>query len=171
MSKEQSDAEMVEIEGTKITLAELAGLDMTTVGEKRFFNTPVGMYLFEVVPDDEGPPSLRVVGGKAAMKMPCKIIDVLGLKDPNFTGKSEELIGKVHTETQFITSNVSPEYINAFLTDIGLKGKGPLKKMLADCVGLRFTAWISHRKDPNDSDKVYVALRRDKIVPVVLQAA
>lgn len=156
-----------------VTLADLAGLDISDVEAKRFFRAPKGVYVWEICMDEQDnlPPGVRAINGKAAMVMPLKIINVIALKDPDYSGTGTDLIGKIHRETQFITQEESLKYIKAFLQDIGLSGNGRLNDLLAGAVGLKFQAPIAHQVDKNDTSKVYSRIDQGKIIPASKMAA
>jgi hypothetical protein len=166
---------MVELEGQTISLAELAGEDMTSVAESRFSALPDGIYLFEVLGDPA--PHLEVIEtgqGNDKKKKPAaviefQILDVLGLNHPSEVPEGpESLIGRKHRETFFISDLKGVGYLKAFVADIGQNNSGAMGGLpgkegyLTRLPGVRFQAPIKHRENKNDADKVYVNISRDK---------
>lgn len=173
---EATDDLMVELEGQEISLASLAGEDLSGVAEQRFSNLPAGLFVFDT--DPENPPHLEAVAGKDGKKKPAVIfsflvVDCQGLKFPQETPEGPlSLIGRKYRETFFISDVKSTGYVKAFVKDLGVDNTGPMGGMaghtgfLDRCSRLRFAAPIGHRKDKMDEDKVYVNIVRDKIVPM-----
>lgn len=151
-----------------ITLADLAGIDMDDVTEKRGESLPKGVFVFEV--DQNTPPHLAVIGegdkAKGAAVVKTKVIDVVAVSDPDFKASPDTLIGKFHQETFFLTSLDGLGYLKAFLKDIGAPYNKDLKTMLFNSAGTRFQAPIAKKKDKDDADKVYTNFDRSKLKPV-----
>ena len=147
-----------------ITLAELAGLSMDDIAEKRGEAFPKGVFNWEV--DSEAPPHLAIFGegekkaGFAVFKLKC--LEVLTVSDNEFTGDSNDLVGKFHNENFRLGSEDSLGFLKAFLVDIGAPSGLPLIEQLKGCAGLRFQAPISRKIDKNDSDKTYTNINRNK---------
>jgi len=171
--------DMVIIEGgEEISLADLAGVDLEGIAEQRFSSLPRGVYVLEV--SSEKPPHFGTIENKEGKKKAAAIftqtvLDVLALADNNDApeGDPTKLIGREHRETFFVSDQKSIGYIKAFVKDIGGQAdKGPLggvagkPGILDACAGIRFQAPIGHRKDPNDADKIYVNIVRNKIKPL-----
>ena len=158
------------------TLGELAGLNMDEVTEQRGFRFPKGEMIWEISTDPENLPRLDVVGegdkAKAAIIVPCKCLDVIRVNDSEFTGHDQDLIGKVHRETMFMTGDVvvALGYAKAFFKDCGAPYNSNLKALIAGSSGTRFSAPITHRKNPNDTDQVFVSINRMKVKPVAAEA-
>jgi hypothetical protein len=164
------------IDGVQTTLAELAGIDMEGIAEKRGESLPKGFYVFETLAGDDTP-HLGIKGegekAKAAAIFKFKVLDVLTVNDPEYIGNKDDLIGKTHSESLFITDADGLGYAKAFIADIGGKGfTGDLKSRLAQCAGLRFEAPIGKRKDKNDTDIVYTNIvRGNKVKPLAAAPA
>lgn len=180
MSEDNTADLMVELEGSSVSLSQLAGSDFTEIVEQRFSNLPAGGYVFDV--SVEKPPHLEAVDSKGKKKpagiFTFTVADCTGLKFPTETPEGPlSLIGRSHRETFFINDDKSIGYMKAFVKDIGVDNTGSMGGLpghagfLDRCAGIRFAALIGHRKDPNDSDKVYVNIVRDKIVPMEAPAA
>lgn len=170
MSDENTDDlnKKIFIDGEGVTLADLAGLDMDTIAEKRGESFPKGDFVWEV--DSEEFPKLVVIGegekARGAVQFIVKCLDVIRVNDPEFTGDQNTLIGKKHREAFFITTLESTGYIKAFFKDIGAPYDKNFVKLLSGSAGTRFSAPIGKRKDPNDTDKVYTQLNRGKAKPL-----
>lgn len=158
------------------TLAELAGLNMDDVKEQRGFVFPKGDFVWEISTDPENLPRLGVIGegdnASAAIIYPCKCLDVVRVNDNEFTGNEADLIGKIHRETFFLNRDIEVAlgYNKAFLKDIGAPYVSGLAALIAASSGTRFQAPITHTKNKNDADKVYVNLNRMKLKPVAAGA-
>jgi len=155
---------VVQLDNDKVTLADIAGLSMDDVQEKRIEALPRMHGLFEVMSDPV--PSLQKIGegdtAKAGAVFSFKVLDVSAVSDDDYKGTKDELIGKTHRETFFISDLDSLGYLKAFVVDIGGKGVGNVSDMLRNCAGLRFNAFIGKRKDKNDADKIYTNFVRGK---------
>lgn len=159
-----------------VTLADLAGITLDDIAEKRGESLAKGFYDFEV--DAEEPPHLMIINAdsdkaKIAVKFKFKVLDVVSVSDPDFSGQPTDLIGKNHFETFFlaggdIKADEALGYLKAFMKDIGAANTGkPLKDLLTDCAGIRFSAPIGKRKNPNDTDQVFTNIQRGKIKPII----
>lgn len=168
MADENENAQIM-VDGEMVSLADLAGISMDTVQELRSEPFPKGVYNWEV--DTNTPPHIAVIGedknakGAAIFKFKC--LEVLTMTDADYTGKAEDLVGKFHQETFFLTTIEGLGYLKAFLKDIGAPYDPNLKKMLFNSAGTRFQAPIMKRKDKNDSDKVYTNVNRGKLKPIM----
>lgn len=156
---------MVELEGNTVSLAELAGIDMSDLGEARFSNLPKGIYKFVILDGEKLPAFHKLGDSKFGAVFFTKVEDVLGLTDKNDApdGDPTKLIGKEYRETQFITSQESFKYLNAFITDLGGLKVGSYADKFKSLAGVVFTAPIAYRKDKNDTSKEYPFLRMDKV--------
>lgn len=165
----------VKIDGENITLAELSGLNMDDVQERRGEAFPKGVFVWEI--DGENPPHLQAIGegdkARAGVKFECKCIDVVTVTDSEFTGANDSLIGKKHTETFFISTMDSLGYVKAFVKDIGAPYNPVFKLLLLGTVGARFQAPIGKTKNKNDSDAPPYTniVRGAKLKPLAAAAA
>lgn len=159
----------INLEGQNVTLGDLAGLNLDEVQEKRFEALPkmIGNFEVEIA-------HLGVFGegdkAKGGVGFKCKVMEVLSVNDPEYKGSNDELVGKIHNETFFITTLDSVGYIKAFFKDIGAPYDPNFKNMLAKAATTRFQASIGKRKDPNDTDKVYTQIVRNKVKPLASPA-
>lgn len=168
MSDENDLNKKIMLEGESVSLADLAGLDMDTVVEKRGESFPKGDFTWEI--DTEDAPKLVVIGegekARGAVQFVAKCLDVVRITDPEFSGDQNALIGKKHREAFFITTLESVGYIKAFFKDIGAPYNKDFNILLSGSAGTRFNAPIGKRKDPNDTDKVYTQIVRNKVKPL-----
>lgn len=170
MSDEEN--KMIKIGEETVSLGDLAGVSLDDVKELRGFSFPKGVFVWEVSTDPENLPRLAAVGegdkAKAAILVPLKCLDVVTVSDDEFTGDQNELIGKVHRETMFLTGDLAQAlgYSKAFFKDIGAPYSSALKDLIAGSSGVRFQAPITKRKDKDDTDKVYTSINRQKIKPM-----
>jgi hypothetical protein len=170
MSNENDDLNAkIFVDGEAVTLADLAGISMDDVQERRGEAFPKGVFVFEVE-GGEDVPRLRAIGegekAKGGVIFALKCLDVIGVADPEFNSDPSTLIGKVHRETFFLSSGESLGYLKAFIKDIGAPYNPKLVEMLSTCAGVRFQAPIGKRKDKDDADKVYTNIVRQKIKPL-----
>lgn len=159
-----ADDQDIGVEGEQeFSLADLAQLDVSEIAEVRFEQLPAGTYSFrgESVSledttnrDDER----RIV---ATFKM--EVTEVKSVLERGVD--KDELVGKKHTEKQYIVPEKAPEgigLIRAFLGDIGLPNAGPLggvegcePGILDNFVGHEFSGKIikqSRKGDPSTKD-------------------
>lgn len=154
-----------------VSLGDLAGISLDDVKEQRGFAFPKGDYEWEISVDAENLPRLAPIGegdkAKAGIIVPCKCIDVVRVKDDEFSEDPNSLIGKYHRETFFLSGDVAVAlgYFKAFAKDTGANVSGDLKSIIGSLPGVRFSAPITKRKDKNDSDIVYTSMDRSKIKP------
>lgn len=167
-----SDMEMVQIGNETISLAELAGYDLSGVPEKRTFSFPQGHFIWEVSAEPQ-PPKLLKMGDGPAIVFNIKCLNVIALKGQDV--KPEECVGQQHRETFFIRSVEDFGWVKAFLVDIGaMKPTDNPLAFLEPSVGLKFAAWIVHTPNRQDKDaKPYININREKgkIIPYVQKAA
>lgn len=172
MSDTNNNDDKIELEGHQLSLADLAGFDMSGVEAKKFENLPEGHFQFEITADPA--PGLKVIANKGAAVLPCKVLNIVALKNPAETADPTKLIGKFHYETALINTQESLSYLMTTLEALQCK-RGPLggvpgkPGMLDSLAGVRFSAGIKHRRDKNDPDKIYAGLIR--IDNVVLPSA
>lgn len=160
-----NDDDEIEMGGETVSLAQLAGIDLDGIQERRLLLFPKGNFFWEVSAEPE-PPKLQNIGGKGAVRFSLKCLRVDNVKNPEDSPiPVPELVGKFHNETFFLSTLESLGYMKAFMVDIGGKGKGALNELLLGTVGLRFTAPITIEKNKDDKDIVYHRIDRTRIVP------
>jgi hypothetical protein len=117
----------VETEVEEFSLADLAQLDVSDIAEIRFESLPAGLYTFrgtEAKFEDttNSNDERRLVLVMKMEVVECKTCVERGVD-------KEDLIGKKHTEKQYIVPEKAAEgigLIRALLADIGLPNEGPL---------------------------------------------
>lgn len=161
--------------GEEFSLADLAELDVSDIAEVRFESLPGGMYLFrgesaklEDTTNAEG--ERRFV---ATFKM--EVTEVKMLTERKDSGGNaivpEDVIGKKHTEKQYIVPIKAAEGIGllrSFLGDIGLPNAGPLggvegkpEGIIDGFVGHEFSGKIIKQARKNDPSQKDARLRID----------
>lgn len=144
-----------------ISLMDLAGLDTTGMESRR-----IGDILPKILADFTCTEAdLGEVQGEKKMftaRFKFQVDAVHKITDKDYTGTPEDLIGKFHEETRFITNSDGVAFVLGFLEDIGVKERGKLGELVEKAKGKSITAIIAHRKDKNDSDKVYSGLAKIK---------
>lgn len=147
-----------------LTLLDIAGLDTTGLEAKRAGEVLPRMgAIFECkkaelaeVKKDDG--TLRAVVAKLEME----VIGVTAMLQRDLEGKDADYVGKIHYESRFIQDVEGIRYLLGLLFDMGVAAGGQLGDLLSKAEGLRFSAVITHRKDKNDSDKIYASLSKVK---------
>lgn len=169
MSDEISMDTGIIVDGEKVTLGDLMGVNLDEVKELRGFGFPRGNFSWEVDGEDDFP-KLIVIGegdkAKGAVAVSLKCIEVINVNDSEFDGDQNAIIGKKHRETFFLTTIDSIGYMKAFFKDIGAPPAASIKELLAGSVGTRFNAPIAKKKDKDDEDKIYTNIVRNKIKPL-----
>ena len=147
----------------EFSLAELADLDVSDIAEVRFESLPAGLYVFrgtgaklEDTRNAEG--ERRFVATFQMEVIECKTCLERGVD-------KEDLIGKKHTEKQYIVPEKAPEgigLIRSFIGDIGLPNAGKLggvegseTGIIDGFVGHEFTGKIikqARKNDPSTKD-------------------
>lgn len=153
-------------EEQEVNLADIAGIDMNNVEafEGGFEPTPKGVFRFEC--KDAG---LDTVSSgdvdKAVIYFENEVVECYALVDDSL--EPESMIGWKHRETIFISDLAkSVGQAKAIMQNAGFKGSGTLEEMLDAFCGSQFISPIKHRKDKNDTDKIYSNLVVAKITAV-----
>lgn len=159
----QQDDQGKDVE-TEVTIADIAGLDMTGVQEFEggFEPTPVGVYIFEV--KDAELTSIETKNGpRAAVVIKLEAQDCLAVVE----GDPADFKNQKHQETVFIQDLAKGVgQVKAIMTNAGFQAQGTLETLLDAFCGHVFKAKTRQRKDPNDSDKIYSNLVVKSIEPV-----
>lgn len=154
-----------------VTLADLAGIDMSEVEEYRGGGiTPEGVYEWQVVSATLD--KLSFLDKKSGENVTAPIIDIklranacLQCKDPGID--PVELVGIEFNERFFIRDAIKDiGKIKAFMSDIGFTGSGSLGDQLDQLINMEFTAAVKHRKNNNDPDRPYANLDNKTIKPL-----
>lgn len=142
---------MISVGDDQLSLADLAGLDMTDVKEVRYALIPVGNYDFK---HDAG--ELSKVGegedARAVIRFQLEVINVYAVAEGV---NAEEVIGKKKYQSFYIKTIDDLGRAKAFMIDCGFKGNAPLKDLLEQIQGHVFRANIVHKPDKNDPDTIY----------------
>lgn len=154
-----------------VSLADIAGVDMSQIEAYRGGEpTPQGIYEFKLtetnldtmeVFDKEKEDTVD----RPVIMLSSEIIAVRQLKDKGIDPQS--LIGLTHIERIFIR-DIEKDLgrVTAFLQDIGMTGQGTLQDLLDQAVGTEYVAGISHRKDKNDTSRVFANLDFRTVEPL-----
>ena len=142
-----------------MSLAEISGIDTTSVEEFRFENLPVGAFTFAIVEA-----SLDTLGGddKPAAIFKVKVLETHGVTGLDEGVDESSLVDKEHREVFFISEAKDIGRIKAFLHDIDAKFEGPLGDIIKDSEGHTFAGRIKHRADKNDKSVKYANIVTDK---------
>lgn len=112
------------------SLADIAGLDAAEIAEVRFEVLPGGVYTFRGVAASLEDTTNRDDERRIVMKAQFEVIEVKSVIDRNFKTEEAkaELIGRKHTEKQYVVPAKAAEglgLIRAFIGDMGLPNEGP----------------------------------------------
>lgn len=152
---------MSDIENQSMSLADIAGLDVTTVAELRMENLAEGLFIFEAEAGILGERENDEGEKKYGAQLKFKVLEVQAVMDRNVD--PESLVGKTHTEFRSIDPAEAQKgigYLKGFIADIGCDNTGSIGGLpeeaqpegyvpgfLDKMAGHRFTAKIIHRKD------------------------
>jgi hypothetical protein len=150
----------------EMSLADLAGLDVSGIDEIRFETLPQGSYSFEVMEAELVEGTDKDQAKRFEGRFSMKIIEVLSVLEAGVD--KESLVGKSITERFFISPTKTADEIQkaigrlrAFVTDMGCDSTGALGTIIENTIGHKFNAKIAHRKDPEDKSIVYARLKLD----------
>lgn len=150
----------VEVNGEtqNVSLADIAGLDMTEIAEFRGGGvTPAGIFEWRIAGAALDTITYQKDGEdvtKPIVDFELEALACRRCKDPAID--VDNLAGTKHYERIFISDLVKDlGRVKAFMQDIGCEGSGSLQDLLDGTIGREFVAAISHRKDKNDPDRVY----------------
>lgn len=149
-----------ELEG--MTLAELTGINTEGMEAKRAGEILPRLYgIFECIKAEIK--ENKGTDGKVKNFQAASEWKLLGVKTLLDKGVDEAtLIGKLHFENRFITNVDGIKYALGFLEDVGIKERGGLGQLWGAQTGRRVEAVIAHRKNPDDTDKVYSSMTKIK---------
>lgn len=156
----------------EVSLLDLMGVDLSQMDEMRFGDIFPRVFaqfecgeptMDELKDNKAGSPTFGKVVG-ALIKFPWKCIGILDASNAKADGVEDPttLVGKTHTEVAFVKAAMNLKYLKAFIADTGGNKNAPLGEAIKSVGGKRIQAIIRHRKDPNDSDKVYASLSKYK---------
>ena len=156
----------------EVSLLDLMGVDLSQVEEMRFGDIMPRIFgqfecgdptIEELKDNKTGSPTAGKVIG-ALVKFPWKVLGITDASNAKADGVEDPstLIGKIHTEVAFVKGGTNVKYLKAFIADVGGNKNQPLGEAIKSVAGKRIQAVIRHRKDPNDTDKVYASLSKYK---------
>lgn len=159
---QSAENETVLIDGQELTLAELAGVDMTDVQEVRFSVTPAGFFHWriesmelkskEILEDYDDPDSAMI--NIPVVDMELKAVNCLALVDD--TLDTGDYVGITHYKTFKIQDlKKGLGRVKAFLVDIGLSGNSAMIELLDEAHGMEFCSEIAHTKNRNNPDIIF----------------
>lgn len=110
----------------EFSLADIAQIDAGQIAEVRFESLPAGLYMFrgteaKLIDTTNAADERRIVAEFKMEVIECKSCLERGVE-------KDDLIGKKHTEKQYVVPSKAAEglgLIRAFLGDIGLPNEGP----------------------------------------------
>lgn len=162
------------MDASDMSLADLAGVDVSGIEEVRFETMPIGTFRFRVkeASIDEGFNKDNEKCFKPQFEL--EVIETISiLKTPQGEDKAEyadKQVGRKHTERFNINMAKDNEEIakaigrvKAFHTDIGGESWG--SNLIENCestVDLEFVGNITHQQDPNDKSRQFARLNVPK---------
>lgn len=167
----------VDGEAREVSLADIAGLDMTAVEEFRggFTVTPEGIFEWRILGATLG--EMSWTDQKSGDEITAAICDfdlecIACRRVKDSTLAAEDMMGMAHRERFFIRDLLKDlGRIKAFLQDMGMQGQGKLNDLLDSAIGHEFVCAIKHRKDRNDPDKLYGNVDFATVEPLAPKAA
>lgn len=146
-----------------MTLADLTGVDTTGMEARRMGEVLPRLHgIFECIKaeikENKDPTTGKLKNFQASAEW--KLLGVKTLLDKGVEEAS--LIGKSHHENRFITNVEGIKFALGYLEDVGIKERGQLGSLWNAQIGRRVEAVVAHRRDPNDSEKVYSSLAKMK---------
>lgn len=151
-------SDLIKVGDMELSLADLAGLDMSTVAEYRVSAFPQGTFAWRGILAEIRPIDTQD-GKKAAIVFEAECTQVYAVADESVDADS--LIGRKHQESFFLNDlQKGLGAAKAFMVDCGMSGSGALTELLTQFTGHEFGAQVKHRKDKNDPDKIYAGFRK-----------
>lgn len=142
-----------------MTLADLAGVDISTVEAVRFENIPEMLAKFVC-----GKPSIEALDYGENMKGPAaiysmKVAECISTVDTSL--KKEDMVGKEQRVTFMLRNAEDIGRFRAFLEDAGcvIPAGTSLPDLIAATEGMEYMAKAVHTKNKNDPDKPYCNIR------------
>ncbi len=153
----------------EMTLAQIAGLDMTGVKEFRFENLPVGAFLGRLEKFDFAQRERKDKPKLWVATFTFEVLDVKALVDAGVD--AAPLLGKKHNEGFKLESEEDFGRLKAFFLDIGTTGSGTIMELGKQKIGTDYVFTIGHRKDKQNADIVYANIRKIQEQPTALAPA
>lgn len=159
-----AEEDIISLNGESVSLADIAGLDMSDVQEYRGFLFPIGTYRWGIL-EAKLDKVKRQDQLCAAAIFKLHVKEVLAAVYPDGMNE-EEIVGKEFTHT-FAIQDIQKDLgrIKAFLVDVGVSGKGGMQDLLNSAVDHDFIAPMKQTADKNDKDVIYCNLVLNKIKP------
>jgi len=148
--------EMLDVGGTSVSLADIAGINMDEIEEARYSSFPGGMVQLKC---EKAALDVRGTDPKfGIIKLDFVCTNVHSLVDPNES--AEKTIGKHHFEDVFIVGGNLTQvdtaerigYLKAFMHDTGFKVQGSLGELLQSYVGHEFIGVTKKKPRKDDPD-------------------
>jgi hypothetical protein len=152
-----------------LSIADIAGIDISEIAEKRFVQMPVGVYHWIV--KEAGLDMMEISGTQKkvpAIVVECQVKNIQALAKGAVV-VPEEIIGETRKEIFRYNPEKQTDwigYFKAFAADTGYTASGSLQEVLAGYQGHEFIAPIVHRRNKDDADRPYVNIDRTKMMPV-----
>lgn len=155
----------------QLSLADLAGVDVSQIEETRFEALPMGAYEFEIVQAEVEESTNRDNEKVFKVTVENKIVNTISiLKVPAGEDKSEYMDKQVgRTITERFTINVEKPQedivkaigrVKSFFTDVGGTDWGAnLIENVEALVGLTFNGSVTHQSDKDDKTIKYARLK------------
>lgn len=166
MSDTSTPATESAIDADDFSLADFADIDVSGIAEIRFETLPMGVYEFEVTGADLSQVQNKDDEKRFVAQFEFKILSVKSILEANVD--KDALVGKTHTEKQFVNPGAEKEdiekaigRIRAYVTDMGCNSAGKLGDIVRNTKGNVFTAKIIKQKDKNDKSIEYARLKFD----------
>lgn len=160
MSEDQKIVMQINGEDAELSLAELAGLDMTDVVEVRSTITPAGLYHWKIkdakievvdVKDKEDP---AITIPKPTVQFELEAQNCMALVDD--TLDVQDYVSEKFFKTIWISTKKDLGKVKAFLVDIGIDGNKTLDVLIQESHGMEFVAKVSHAKNKDNPDRPWV---------------
>lgn len=164
-----------------VSLLDLAGLDMAQVevfrggesapeGLAEWKGVSASIGAAEVTDKDKNSPTVGEKIQRAVIDFTAEALAYINVKDRGIDIST--LSGITHRERFFI-ADVAKDIgrVKAFMTDIGMSGEGSLQSLLEQFTGHEFACAIKHRKDPNDTSRVYANFDSKTASPIGVTTA
>ena len=150
---------------TEVSLADIAGVDMTEVQEVRSTQIPAGKFHFRVMETElkavdatnkDDPQGAKI--NKPVIQFEIEAQNCFSLVDDSLD--TEDHINEKYFETFWI-NDVKKDLgrVKALLIDIGLEGNKPLTDLLDEAHGMEFVADITHNKKRDNPDEFWVNMK------------
>lgn len=150
-----------------MSLADLANIDVSGVDAVRYVQLPAGIFVFEVTDakmlegqNDDGDKRFN-------SDFTLTIREVKSVLESGVD--KDSLIGKTHTERQYITPAKGQEEttkaigrVRAFVEDSGGTWSGNIVESVQNTKGNVFTGKLVHQKDRNDPSRINVRLQLEE---------